>query len=172
VRWISLVVCMVGCRIHFDELTSDPEVDAAPATVDAASVTCPPTYTVAATGCYRWSTPAVSTNPAAAASACAADGQGAHLAVISSVEENQVLTALQGATTSWIGLAMPSDVFVWVTGEMPVFSRWAPGDPNGEGNCARLLQTVGDWDDDPCTKNQAYLCEIDGLSATVVPPAA
>jgi len=158
-----------ACRLHFDDLASGVEPDAR-ALADATPQPCPASYTAATTGCYRWSTAAVSKAAAVAEAVCEADAVGAHLAVISSIEENQVLTALQGAASSWIGLAKPGASFVWVTGDPLAYDHWAPGDPNGEGNCGRLLQAVGDWDDELCTKNQPFLCEVDGVVATVPPP--
>lgn len=161
---IALGLVVAGCgRVGFDETPR--------AVVDAASAdgpTCPPTYSALPEGCFRLSATGATTS--AAEAACELDG--GHLAVITSTAENAALTTLGGASSAWIGVANVGAGFVSITtGVPPTFTRWAPGDPNGEGDCVRLLGGgSGTWDDEPCTRVQRYLCEIDGDGAVVVVP--
>lgn len=109
----------------------------------------------------------------AANAACEADG--GHLVVIETVEENQTVLALLPTNSGWIGVVDPGNGFVLVTGGAPSFSQWAPGDPNGEGNCVRMLPgndatDAGNWDDEPCNDTKRSVCEVDGTATIVSPP--
>ncbi|MDQ3335704.1 MAG: C-type lectin domain-containing protein [Myxococcota bacterium] len=90
--------------------------------------------------------------------------------MIDSLEENVALTALEGMTSAWIGVVNNGGFVDITTNAPPSFSHWAPNDPNGEGNCVRLLETSGDWDDEPCDRALKYLCEIDGRTAVTPIP--
>lgn len=161
---LSLGLVLAGCgRLGFDT-TTQAATDAAPPDV----ATCTAMYSAFPEGCFRLSV--VGATAAAAEAACELDG--GHLAVITSIAENATLTTFQGVNTTWIGVADVGAGFVSVTtGAPPSFTRWAPGDPNGEGACVRLLGGGnGTWDDEPCSRVQRYLCEIDGDAAVVAVP--
>jgi hypothetical protein len=97
-----------------------------------------------------------------ARSACTA--ATAHLAAITSANEQAAIANLAGARDAWIGLrkdaAAPStrSSFTWVTGELSLFDGWAPEDPNGGHNCARV-RADRLWGDNPCDSPYAFVCE-------------
>ncbi len=43
------------------------------------------------------------------------------------------------------------------------YSNWHPGEPNGNGNCARIHETtrtdIGRWDDISCTTKYHFVCQ-------------
>jgi hypothetical protein len=166
--WIVVMAMSFGCgRLGFGPVGDTDAVTSDAGPSDVPRVTCPPTYTMTDAGCYRLGS---GQSAAAAEATCMADG-GGHLAVIDSQVENDVLTAFESTTSAWIGYVDLGSGFVSIlTGATPSFENWAPGDPNGEGGCVRLLQTSGKWDDEPCDKLQSFLCEIDGMQPTVAVP--
>lgn len=94
----------------------------------------------------------------------ACDAVGAHLATITSAEE-QAVVAARGSGDRWIGLvkdpALPSakSSFKWITGESAAaYDNWSAGDPNGGHNCARMMAT-GAWGDQACTNTFPAVCE-------------
>ena len=173
----GLVIAIVfsGCgRLGFEVPESDAASDSAtdPDAADAPIFTCPAAYTRADTGCYRLGTGLGIPRSLKAADAeldCGIDG--GHLAVIDSKAENDALTLFEGMTSAWIGVVDPGGGYVTITGGVPsTFEQWAPGDPNGEGNCVRLLETSGNWDDEICTRALAFLCEFDGRASVIAVP--
>lgn len=163
VRWLGLLI-VVGCgRIAFDP---PAVVDALDVLADVAPLACPSSYTESSSGCHRFSGQLTA---AAAAAQTACEQDEGHLAVITSAEENELLTTLEGATSAWIGVVERAGTFVAITTDQPpTYTNWASGDPNGEGSCVRLLEASGGWDDEPCSNTARYLCEIDG-DATLAP---
>ncbi len=104
---------------------------------------------------------ALRTQPEAIAD-CAAIG--AHLATVTSAEEQAVVTALAGRDI-WIGLFQgPSEgSWFWSTGERYEFKSWAPMQPDdfmANEDCAHLTARTGLWNDRACTTRLPYLCEI------------
>jgi Lectin C-type domain len=104
--------------------------------------------------CYSWNR--APTDWRAAASACAEIG--AHLATLTSLDENAAVSrALAPGVPTWIGLstAMSTD-WSWVTGEPALFAGWQAGEPALDP-AAVVLEPDGSWR----TTNElhGFLCE-------------
>ena len=81
---------------------------------------------------------------------------------INSQEENEfVLNLVKKRAPSlkqiWIGLVWDSRVkaFVWYDHSVPTFTKWSPGEPNGNARepCSNMWTghaEVGDWNDLAC----------------------
>ncbi len=88
---------------------------------------------------------------------------GAHLAVITSPEEETFVEGIASGDR-WIGLSRPAGStstdasFVWITGETSSFRAWASGEPNGTGLCARI-RSSGSWGDQTCSNAYTVICE-------------
>jgi hypothetical protein len=99
-------------------------------------------------------------NPAS--SSCTA--KGAHLVTITSAAEETLVESIRPGKDRWIGLSRPASSpsteasFVWVTGEAVSFKKWAGGEPNGSGECARV-RASNDWGDQGCNTNLDAICE-------------
>ncbi len=91
-------------------------------------------------------------------------GSGAHLATLTGSAEQAAVIVLGAGTERWIGLLRKSGTatdanYTWVTNEPRAgFAAWSPGEPNGSGQCVRLLAD-GLWADDDCTNPHASICE-------------
>ncbi len=72
--------------------------------------------------------------------------QGAHLATITSVEEQEVVTALLLSTGTkknyWLGGTKENDQWKWITGEGFPYTHWVSGEPSN-GNGENVLSIVG-----------------------------
>ena len=104
---------------------------------------------------------ALRTQPEAIAD-CAA--LGAHLATVTSEEEQAFVTTLAGRDT-WIGLFQgPNETgWFWSTGEAFAFHAWSanqPDDFQGGEDCAHVYGGTGLWNDRACTTRLPYLCEV------------
>ena len=89
---------------------------------------------------------------------------GAHLAIISSAEENNFILDLlekEGKDSAWVGLQRNTSdlVFYWVNGSelRGKYSAWNDGEPNNSGgveNCAYMKGyrniNKGKWNDCRC----------------------
>ncbi len=166
---LVLISVLASCgRVGFEASSTPSQTDAGSdaSGIDAPPVMCLAPHVKLSTGCYRLGSGLAA---AAAQDACAVDG--GHLAVIDDLAENMALTTFEGMTSAWIGFVDPGTGFVTLTSNTtPQFTHWAPGDPNGEGGCARLLEGTGNWDDEPCSRVQSYLCEVDGKQAAIAVP--
>lgn len=91
--------------------------------------------------------------------------RGAHLVTLGSSAEQGQMSSLQAADDRWIGLrraaGSPSGdgSFGWITGESRTYTNWGPGEPNGSGECVRLLPTTGTWADYACSTVLFGVCE-------------
>jgi hypothetical protein len=101
---------------------------------------------------------------------CEHDGDGTHLAVITTDAELAVLAAQVGSTQIWVGVSdtVHEDEFRWVTGDDAGFLPWKAGEPNHAGpygeDCVELAD--GAYNDESCTHTkEPYLCECDGVAA-------
>lgn len=67
----------------------------------------------------------------------ACEAVGAHLVVLTAVLESTFVGHFGGVY--WIGAFKPTfnSPWEWVNGEPFAYTFWAPGEPNGSGNCAR-----------------------------------
>jgi hypothetical protein len=99
--------------------------------------------------------------------ACAS--RGAHLATITSADEQMAVAALAPTQERWVGLRRrngaprPAMSFDWVTGEPLSYMNWAVYDnnsrePNDTGDCVRLLDP-GTWADSDCSDRFQAICE-------------
>lgn len=111
---------------YYAQMTEEPGPEEEPQTGETGEepITVPvqPRYTVTASD-LSWT---------AARDACAQ--QGGHLAVISTQEEFEEITALaeaQGLTRLWIGCHRENDELVWETDDAVNFTKWAEGEPSG-----------------------------------------
>jgi hypothetical protein len=87
---------------------------------------------------------------------------GAHLVVISDVDENAAMDGLL-FMPHWIGYtdAMTESQFQWVDGSPSTYHRFAGEVPaNPDQDCA-VLQDGGAWADQPCDATYRYACECD-----------
>jgi hypothetical protein len=92
----------------------------------------------------------------------------AHLATISSAEENAFLAAFEAGSTSWIGYYQEWYTWEWrwVTGESKSFEQWAKDQPDDGGfwppdeDCTEL-RPDGFWNDQECDSDRSYICEFE-----------
>jgi hypothetical protein len=110
--------------------------------------------------CYFLTTSALSFN--GARDACIA--AGGHLVTITSMAEQLALAEVAGGIERWMGFSRPvgspigKESFKWITGEAVTFDNWAPPEPDGSGECARLLGG-GLWADRACDNAFVGICE-------------
>ncbi len=84
----------------------------------------------------------------------------------SQLQAELVLPPFSGGTPFWIGYndRGVEDRFLWSDGSDPTYTNWRAGEPeNGGGpytneDCTEIEWT-GEWDDQPCSDEQPYLCE-------------
>jgi zona occludens toxin (predicted ATPase) len=106
----------------------------------------------------------VATTATQAAAGTNCQNTGAHLVTITTASEQAAVIALGSGTERWNdlihqGVPVKDSNYSWATGESRNgFSAWAPGEPNGTGQCATLLAT-GLWNDQDCTLALASICE-------------
>lgn len=108
-----------------------------------------------------------------AQNACVA--AGGHLATITNVQEQSVVSAVQNtAQNPWIGLAdeLVEGSFGWVTGEPLTYTNWNPGQPDGADpeDCVNLFSSAlatggnaGTWNDTSCNFigfTEGRICEL------------
>ena len=103
--------------------------------------------------------------------------QGAHLATITSAEEQEVVTTLLVSTGAkknyWLGGTKENDQWKWVTGESFSYTHWATGEPNlATENFIEMIgknnghySTPGVWDDinNDGTNDADYVLSTFGL---------
>ena len=183
-RFVLLLGLLAACgRFDFDALGDggggggDAVADARdPPPFDAAS--CAATYNLmppALTSRYRYS----STGASWFAAEANCEGDGGHLVVINSGDENAFARMQIGFPTAveavaWIGLTdhVQEGTFRWVTGVAPGFTNWATAEPSnsfGAEDCVDF-SSAGLWDDVGCkAATITYLCECDGATLPAVP---
>ena len=98
-------------------------------------------------------------------------GMDAHLAVITTQDEHDLLVRLAGVDTDvWVGGndLDSENTWFWVTGELVGDFGWGEDEPNnGDGgdpeNCMIIRNlgpdNIGTWDDRPCALQHGYICE-------------
>jgi hypothetical protein len=87
--------------------------------------------------------------------------RGAHLVTISNSAEQAAVETV-GTGERWIGLVRSTGSFGWLNGETSTYRNWDTLEPNGSGNCARMVAS-GRWRDDSCDTPHPALCERDSL---------
>ena len=100
---------------------------------------------------------AYKTNWNEAKTAC--EAIGAHLAVITSYQENTFLNKRNG----WIGLndEVKEGTWVWVDGSVLSYKNWDSGQPSNNNNnqhCG-FRTSNGKWNDFTCSTPKSYICE-------------
>jgi hypothetical protein len=102
---------------------------------------------------------------ATAETACQSLGARSHLAAIGDAAEYDRLAALVGDRDVWLGGSdtATEGTFTWLTGEAFTYTRWRSGEPNNDNGNEDCVNLAGDrgggWDDRPCDRGYAYLCE-------------
>jgi len=80
-----------------------------------------------------------------------AQNMGGTLAVITSAEENEIVSQLLNEVViggCWLGAESTSGEWKWVTGEEFVYSNWGEGEPNNNGGIEFYLENYnGRWND-------------------------
>ncbi|CAI2733690.1 unnamed protein product [Schistosoma spindalis] len=90
----------------------------------------------------------------------------AHLATISSNEQQDGLTVLMDnqKLSAWIGLRSERNIHTWINENDVVYTNWRPTDPNANGSsCAVMhheLDFIGTWSNELCNKKFGYICEV------------
>lgn len=93
--------------------------------------------------------------------------QGGHLASLPSAAEAAVLQPLlRAGQRPWIGATdlAEAGVFSWLTGEAFGYQRFAPGQPDGDGDCVVIDGASGLWSDTQCdlaTHAIGLVCEFE-----------
>ena len=97
------------------------------------------------------------------ANALLSELEGAHLATITSQEENDFLTGLVGSS-AWIGLNdyEESRVWRWVTGEEVTYTNWAENEPNNTNERVVEFRADGQWNDYNANNRLFFLVEVGG----------
>jgi len=160
--WAIVVVVAAGCgRIEFDR---DPSIHG-----DCTTASPGESCVSLQLGAVTW---------AEAGAACAQLSPPAHLARMTSAEDNAIAAGLAAtipfgvADTNtnqrqrmWLGGNSLGAVGVWVweTGEPFTYTNWRPGEP-GSPDAERCMVVLGSqdgvWDDRPCDlRYDAFLCE-------------
>jgi len=135
-------------------------VDSAPP-VDANVACTEPRSVVYENHCYFFVTGNVNWNTAS--NNC--KSAGAHLATLSSAQEEAAVAPTGTGLEWWLGMSKGSAdpavdaSFLYVTGEARTsYADWAANEPSTAGSCVRLTNG-GQWGALSCTTNRYYLCE-------------
>ncbi|CAH8631355.1 unnamed protein product [Schistosoma bovis] len=90
----------------------------------------------------------------------------AHLATISSNEQQDGLTVLMDnqQLSAWIGLRSERNIHTWINQHDVVYTNWRPTELNANGSsCAVMhheLDFIGTWSNELCNKKFGYICEV------------
>ncbi|CAI5791534.1 C-type lectin domain-containing protein [Podarcis lilfordi] len=100
------------------------------------------------------------------------EARDAHLVIINSYEEQRFVAVRVRPQYTWIGLSDASGSWKWVDGTPYTVrqSDWAPGQPDnwyghglgGGEDCAHLHRD-GTWNDDHCSRNYGWVCEMEAV---------
>jgi hypothetical protein len=94
------------------------------------------------------------------------DNQGGSLVAIDDAAENAFVVGLlqDGNQSPWLGGsdAQSEGVWRWPDGTEVAYDNWHPGEPNnvGAGEHCMELRTDGAWNDAPCDRIKAFVCEL------------
>ena len=98
---------------------------------------------------------------------CEDDGNGTHLAVVDSIDENMVLdTLMAGEDAYWLGISdrRVEGTYRTVTDNLQMLLPWDDLEPTGAAeDCVYAEDT--DFVDSDCATARAYICECDGRAA-------
>ncbi|CAG5896532.1 unnamed protein product [Menidia menidia] len=129
-------------------------------------VSCPPDFRKFGNSCYYFSSGTLRLNFKEANMFCA--NISSHMLIINDNEEQTFIrNAVAGKGYFWLGLTdlEEENVWKWVDGSIPVFTKWKPGQPDnwthghedGE-DCAGLIHNAN-WNDFYCTDRIGFICE-------------
>jgi hypothetical protein len=182
-RPAAFVIALCGCGFHVSAGGTDQPSDSAQpidAAIDAAPdafVPLPACMTspqyANGPGGHRYRKAAPTLNYDDAIDACHADG--AHLAVINDLGENQYAMTAAAGDTQWIGFddLTTEGIFRWITGAS-TYTNWGGSEPNdigGHEDCAYMTSS-GAWNDTDCGDTRGALCECEpGYLAPAAPKA-
>uniref|UniRef100_A0A3Q1H1P6 Collectin-12 n=1 Tax=Anabas testudineus TaxID=64144 RepID=A0A3Q1H1P6_ANATE len=127
---------------------------------------CPPEFRKFGESCYYFSSGSQRLNFDEAHQFCT--NMSSHMLIINDDDEQQfVRNAAAGKGYFWLGLTdrEKENVWKWVDGTIPVFTKWKPGQPDNwthgheEGeDCAGLIHNAN-WNDFYCTDRIGFICE-------------
>jgi hypothetical protein len=92
--------------------------------------------------------------------------QGGSLVTIDDAAENALVLALaqEAGQSPWLGGSdgQLEGTWVWADGAALVYDNWHPGEPNDVGNGEDCLELRADgaWNDAPCSRTKAFVCEL------------
>ncbi len=93
-------------------------------------------------------------NQAQAADACAAAGFDGLATITSAQEQAAVETLLQDNNGYWIGLVQRGNGHEWLSGLQLDYTNWRVGEPDGNGDCVRMLSSQNwQWNDANCAQD-------------------
>lgn len=109
------------------------------------------------THCYSWHADAKSEEQARAA----CQGEGGDLWTITSEAEGTDVAAKLGlAGELWLGLHTATENNSWVSGEMPKYTSFAPGEPSDTTlRCVAFDAATSAWSSRACGKKLGFVCE-------------
>eukprot|EP00054_Salpingoeca_dolichothecata_P037521 m.275548 g.275548 ORF g.275548 m.275548 type:complete len:532 (+) comp75914_c0_seq1:170-1765(+) len=97
----------------------------------------------------------------------------AHLASITSPQENALVFSLGGTKPFWIGgLATVSRQFFWLDGSRFLYENWVDGEPNNfkkAEDCMRMnskREKIGQWNDANCGQTSPFVCKRSASTMT------
>jgi hypothetical protein len=96
------------------------------------------------------------------------EAAGAHLAVITSSNEQAAIESMASGSDRWIGFSRPpgsasdAKLFTWVTGEAVSYFKWDAGEPTAAGECGRMKRG-GAWGDSSCAAQIVAICERESI---------
>ncbi|XP_018430610.1 PREDICTED: asialoglycoprotein receptor 1-like [Nanorana parkeri] len=128
--------------------------------------TCPSGWSTFQSSCYF--APFAGKSWSASKKFC--EDKDSHLVVINTEEEQDFVFSIMKGKYTWIGLTDVSGDWKWVDGTdyNSAPKNWIPGQPDeyyghglgGGEDCAHLHRS-GQWNDDHCSREYNYLCEMD-----------
>jgi hypothetical protein len=91
--------------------------------------------------------------------ACVALGTGWHLVTVNDSAENTFVKNNIGGN-GWIGYSNSSSSYAWVSGTSTYTHWYTYPDGASAANCASITPSTGTWDDDDCTTQKRYICQM------------
>ena len=80
--------------------------------------------------------------------------------------ESQIMEDLMtssGNNYSWLGYIEDSSGWYWLDGSTSTYTNWAPGEPNGDGDCGTIEGSTGyNWNDLDCSRTDpsGFICAM------------
>lgn len=106
--------------------------------------------------CYKFGTNKAFAD---AETTCVALGAGWHLLTVNDSTENTFVKGNIGGD-GWIGFTNSSGSWAW-KGATSTYTHWYTYPDGGTAeNCATIKPSTGKWDDDDCTTQKRYICQM------------